>query len=276
MKRCIPQLLLILAAFLPSAASAQLWVESLTNTNLTFAFRGVDSLGVMAQEDQGAGARLSFNFDALAKTIRIDVTNLSGGWRTVGGAGGEENVFFGAGTLNGFGFDTAPSNLTANAFGAWGNSAFNAAGVGGTDWVNFSLNQNFNLNGGGRSQPYYMDIGTHSSGSVHAGLAAGRGASFLFKFDTSEFDSDLFNPIDFFFNDLDSSMWDMSFRFQQTSGLYNTHRCTYHCNCGDNGSDKVAIAFHLEEDLQVPEPSTYGLIGAGALLVLVLRRRLRR
>lgn len=269
MKRRIPILLLFLAALLPASVRAQLWIENLDDTNLTFAFRGVDALGVMAEEDQGAGARVSFSFNSTYKMIRIDLTNLSGGWRTVGVGDEQELVHFGAGTLKGFGFETAPNNLTATGSLAWGNSSLNLPGVFGTDWVNFALNQDYNLNGGGSSHPYYMDVGASSSGNVHAGLSAGHGATFLFAFNTPDFDASLFNPLDFFFNDLDADPWDMAFRFQQTSGLFD-HRCV------DSGSDKVALAFHLEEDFEVPEPSTYGLIGAGALLALVLRRRLRR
>ncbi len=283
MNRRIPTLLfsaLLLA--LPFSARAQLWVENLNTTNLTFAFRGVTSLGVLAEENQGAGARLSFNFDAAAQTLRIDVTNLSGGWRTVGAGAAQQLVRFGTGTLTGFGFETNPDNLWANRFAAWTNPAFNAPGIWGSDAINFVLNQNYELNGGGSDHPYYMDLGTSSSGNVHAGLASGYGASFRFRFTstTSGFDAATFNPYDFFFRDTDADPWDMSFRFQQTSGLPATYfsGCYNPCDnpCGNEGSDKVAVAFHLEEDLQVPEPSTYGLLGAAALLGLVVTRRLRR
>lgn len=278
MKRCIPSLLLVLAAVLPTISSAQIWIENRTDTNFTFAFRGHDSLGVLTAEDQYAGARLSFNFDSLAKTLRIDVTNLSGGWHIVGVGDEMEIKLFGAGTLTGFGFETAPDELTATAFDAGGNSAFNAFGYFGTDWVNFVLNQPFDLSGGGGGGdgPFDMDVGASRTGNVSAGLAAGHGASFLFTFNTPDFEANLFNPLDFFFLDDDADTWDMSFRFQQTSGIYKDHRCTHYCDCGGEGSDKVALAFHLEEDFQVPEPSTYGLLGAGALLALALGRRFRR
>ncbi len=285
MKRRAPFLALLTLLALPGVSHAQLWVENLNATNLTFAFRGLDSLGVLSEEDQGAGARLNVNFDVPGQTLRIHVTNLSGGWRTVGAGAEQALVKFGTGTLTGFGFETNPGNLWANAFASWSNTAFNAPGVWGSDAINFVLNQNYTLNGGGAAQPYYMDLGTSSSGNVHAGLASGHGATFRFRFTSpaSGFDAATFNPYDFFFRDNDADPWDMSFRFQQTSGLHSGRGaqfsgCYGSCAhpCDDDGSDKVAVAFHLEEDLQVPEPSTYGLIGAAALLGLVVTRRLRR
>ncbi len=174
----------------------------------------------------------------------------------------------------GFGFQTNPDNLLATAFSSWANAAFNTTGVLGTDSVNFILAQDYNVNGGGSTNPFYMDVGTATSGNLNVnggnpapGLAAGYGASVLFTFDTASFDAATFNPLDFFFRDSDPTTNDMSFRFQQTSGIGGT---------GNDGSDKVAVSFHLEEDYQVPEPATYGLFGAAALLGLALRRRFRR
>ena len=281
MNRRLPTLLLLAALLaLPFSARAQLWVENLSSTNLTFAFRGLTSLGVLAEEDQGAGARLSFDFDSAAKTLQIDITNLSGGWRTVGFGAEQQVVRFGSGTLTGFGFETNPGNLWANRFAAWGDSALNAPGVWGTDSIGFALSQNYTLNGGGAAQPYSMDLGAAHSGNVHSGLAAGHGASFRFRFTApgSAFDAATFNPYDFFFRDTDSDQWDMSFRFQQTDGRFATwDKCHPGCYspCGE-GSDKVAVSFNLENDYQVPEPSTYGLLGAAALAGLALFRRLRR
>lgn len=287
MKRRTPTSLLLALALLPLSASAQLWIENLTDTNLTFAFRGVTGLGVYANENQGAGARLSLNFDTTTRVLGIDVTNLSGGVRTVGTGAAQQNVFFGAGTLMGFGFETNPDNLLATWFGAWTNTAFNAPGTFGGDAINFNLTQDYNLSGGTGS-PFYMDVGTATGGNVNggnpsAGLSAGHGASFRFRFNSAAFDATTFNPFDFFFRDTDPDIYDMSFRFQQTSGLgqYDSARRSdsfghSFAQCDNDGSDKVAIVFNTEYDYEVPEPSTYGLIGAGALLALALHRRFRR
>ena len=294
MRLHFPTFVLCALFVFPGLSRGQLWIEQLTDTNLTFAFRGVTTpLAVYANENQGAGARLSLNFDAAAKTLRIDVTNLSGGTRIVGVGAKQESVFFGAGTLMGFGFETNPDNLWATSFSSWSNPAFNVSGPFWPDYTSFVLTQNYDL-AGGTSSPFVMDVGTATSTNVEggnptSGLAAGYGASFSFRFGGPRFDAATFNPLDFFFNDIDDDIYDMSFRFQQTSGLpqavsstsqFKTKDCFHtndRCGCGgDEGSDKVAVSFYLQEDYQVPEPSTYGLLGAGALLATVLWHRRRR
>ncbi len=285
MKRRPLHLFFLALSILPIAAFGQLWIEQRTATNLTFAFRGVNDLGVFTTENQGAGARLSLDFDTAAKRLAISVTNLSGGWRTVGVGDEQDTLYFGTGTLMGFGFETNPDNLQATSFASWASSALNA-GPAGLDPINFSLAQNYDLSGGGANQ-FYMDAGTAASGNVNGGnpgngLAAGYGAKFLFTFNTPSFNAATFNPLDFFFRDADPDIYDMSFRFQQTGGLGTASTPGRHsghftdCFENDNGSDKVAIVFNLEQDFEVPEPSTYGLIGAGALLALALHRRFRR
>lgn len=290
MKRRTPTPLLLALALLPLTASAQLWIENVSDTNLTFAFRGVTGLGVYANENQGAGARLSLTFDAAAKKLAIDLTNLSGGVRTVGTGAAQQDIYFGTGTLMGFGFETNPDNLYATAFSSWASASLNAPGTFGSDTIDFNLAQNYNLSGGGALNPFYMDVGTATGGNVNggnpgAGLASGHGAKFRFTFGSPAFDAATFNPFDFFFRDADPDIYDMSFRFQQTGGLDQCQPdagrkgkgfgdCFTQCH--DDGSDKVAIVFNTEFDYEVPEPSTYGLIGAGALLGLALHRRFRR
>ncbi|HEX2101719.1 MAG TPA: PEP-CTERM sorting domain-containing protein, partial [Candidatus Synoicihabitans sp.] len=213
----------------------------------------------------GAGARFNLTFNSSLRTLTVNVTNLSdnndSGTRTVQVGPNNTNVGFHAGALLGFGFEVNPNSLVLDRSGydrstGVANSAYNLPGVSGADSnVPNSFYDPLNF---GHAPAYNVDVGVYWDGSSSDRLDAGKGATYVFRFESTNFNSAIFNP-SLFWSSNASNQVDFSVVFNSTENKADW--------------DKVAIAFPL---MPIPEPSTYGLIGAGVLLgVAVLRRRRR-
>jgi hypothetical protein len=254
--------LAFLAAVLATTlvANAQILHTNKTASTFEVVFKSVNStnsLGkVAANENTGAGARLFFDFNSTLGTLTVDVTNYSGYTYN--------STSLSPGTLMGFGFELNPQNLTLTNFTQSLMAGLNVSGVVGAEpgGINFSAVTNYSIAGLAS-----VDIGADATGQGQGGnpdngLAGGFGARFVFTF--SGVDTAKFNPDDFWFTNPTTTA-DMIFRFQATG----TDR---------KGSDKTALYFGGNgggegEGDPVPEPSTYGLIGALILIGLIAKRR---
>jgi hypothetical protein len=118
------------------------------------------------------------------------------------------------------------------------------------------------------SPSYNQDYGV-SAPNPNYGINYGEKATFYFKFTHPSQDLTVANVAGFFDKAIDFSV-----RWQEVDTKYN-----YVNNCFDGPlSDKggVNLTFTADGDLPpTPEPSTYGLMGAAALLGLVAHRRMK-
>jgi PEP-CTERM motif len=203
---------------------------------------GVDSgnnLGVAID------ATFTFSINAGVGTLQLKLKNLAG---TAKASYGEGAGNYTGGILTGFGFD-GPMGATyiAGSF-AQALSASSLLEPGGIDFVPTIPYTETNPVGN-------FDFGAASSAPApHNGLAGGYEAVFTFKFNG---DLTYFTPGGFFsHNGTDA---DFGFRFQSIP-------------VGE-GSDK--FVYYVDDNPPIPEPSTYGLLGAGILIAIVGRKRVR-
>lgn len=209
--------------------------------------------GTVTTDNTGVAinALFQFNYGGTPGLLRLTLTNLSGTARPASEGGG----FYNTGVLTGFGFD-APAGVTyvAGSFTETLNNG-NPANLLEPSGINF-----------GPANPMSMpplgtfDFGAEaqSTGGVNNnGLSSGYEAIFTFQFSGTLTN---FNSAGFFSNN--GSDADLGFRFQTIGGQ-------------SGQSEKVA--FTIDDNPPIPEPSTYGLF-AGALLVglVTLKRRRAR
>lgn len=228
------------AVFAPNL-SAQIY-----DSSRQFTVVGQDSADTDSLGNTGVAVKALFEFDHELGYLRLTLTNLSG---TLG---------YTNGVLMGVGFD-GPSgiNYIANSF-TQVNVQFGEPG--GVDYEMGNPGYTFT---GGIDGSFDFGASTtgadgNGGGSPSDGLAGGYYASFQFRFDGDLSD---FNADDFF--DQNGTASDIGFRFQ---------------GVGRRGEDSDKIVYYVSdiENTPIPEPSTYGLIGAGLLLAMVARRRFQR
>lgn len=242
MKKTITSILA--ASLLASIASAQLWVENTSATNLTFSFRGLTGGPVNTSNSELAGGRVTINLTNIAATsfnVSFNIENLSGLNTLVGNP--SSLVSFGPGVFTGLGFSVqSPWTFTTmNAVTGWASQAPGS----------FSPSPTFSY-----------EVGAETTNGTNDSIP-GLGANQTFVFNFSKGAMQAAPTIASVFEAFAGGSY-FVFRIQATGG--------------QAGSDKVGIDLGGGPPFgnPVPEPSTYGLIGAMALLGLMVVRQIRR
>jgi hypothetical protein len=206
-----------------------------------------DAPSVFTTENTGVAVDALFKFDHELGYLEITLSNLSGTPKPGGGS-------YTDGILVGFGFD-GPTGLSykSGSFSAEGFTAGEPSGV------NFVLGLGFSMSGGlGAAGNGSFDFGAGvggadgngAGGSPAAGIAGGYSATFRFQF---EGDLTAFNASSFFAQNGGDA--DLGFRLKAV---------------GADGSYSEKIAFVVADEIPpVPEPTSYGVIGAAMLLCAV-------
>ena len=215
------------------------------NAQLLFDFFA-ESNASNSSENTGVAVSGSVVVDTTLGTVKITINNLAGTAKPGGGN-------YGPGDIVAFGFHDSPDSSGANSliFGLTSDTT-------GEDW---SAVDPFTAMWAA-GQPYYgaeADNKGDAPGNTSSDAIADGEMGVMFTFTTAD-TAGLAN-VAAYWTANDSEDWstpaaDMLFRFQSTNGA---------------GSDKIAVNL-----VEVPEPSTYGLFGAGALAALIAIRRFRR
>lgn len=221
----------------------------------------------------GVVTRFTIWINANTNTLAVDIDNA----RPLTNGGNTQ-----VGTLTGFGFNTpwaiasqssdSPGTVAVSAKWTSVNSghggvptAFPTAGQVNTADDFWSEETPYNL-----SPSFNNDYGVKAN-NPNTGIEYGEKATFVFKFSQ---DINVANFAGFFNNNISTANdYDFSVRWQEVGKKsdYGLHGD----GCAD-GSDKGGkdLPFFSDGDLPpTPEPSTYGLMGAAALLGLVAHRR---
>ena len=222
----------------------------------------------------GVTSRFTIWIDATSNTFVVDINNA---------LPATNNAY--VGTLVGFAFNT-PFAITAQTGNAdnssvkfksqwWGSgqTASNPSGSWKNDdyWTELPTSNGGYYNVDGKS--YDQDYGVYTS-SESKGVKYGQKATFSFTFSSNVTAGNIANFFDNAFSQTNHNNRDYDVTVEWT-GV--TQKKNYPSDCGTycdiGGYD---IPFFQEGDLPpTPEPSTYGLMGAGALLGLVAHRRMK-
>lgn len=234
-------------ALRPLACASLLFITSATNSSAQlFHIVANDALpGVTTSENTGVAvdALFEFNYGGTPGLLRLTLSNLSGTARPAIEGGG----FYTDGVLVGFGFD-APVGITYTA-GSF-TQTLAPGSLAEPFGVDFAPEITFDLNGLAS-----FDFGAGADDPVPKyGLSGGYSAIFTLQFEGNLTN---FNSSGFFANN--GSDADIGFRFQDV---------------GVNGEESEKVAFVVENP-PIPEPSTYGFIGAALLMGIVARKRFR-
>ena len=187
--------------------------------------------------DTGVEAQFTFTFDDTANTVTVWIDN------TIAGVGGVQ------GRITSFGFNTPFSGAELGVDGA--NVSFTEDASG--DWASFvpyDLDPNPPF-----GQDYGVGIGSNPEGGGSGGILFGETATFVFTFPD-------FEGMDGWGGE-DS----LSVRFQSVGADGSFEDSDKVIGTPDDGGGGSGF---------VPEPSTYGMFGALALLGLMVVRQLRR
>ncbi len=187
----------------------------------------------------GVKSRFVFTVDPATNKLKVEIDN------TIAG----KNGF--TGTITSFGFNTPFTNEQLGGSGSNVTFTQRLNGIlvsGDNKWTKFDP-YGISQNGGMYSQDFGVGAGNvPEGGNANKGIKFGDTAKFVFNFPD-------FSSATGFFN----SAHNLSVRWQEVEN-----------NACNNFSD---VGWSIEECPPVPEPSTYGLIGAGALVGLALWRR---
>jgi hypothetical protein len=204
-------------------------------------------------------AKFEFSVSPTVGTLKLTLTNLAGTAKSIWGEGAGNYT---SGILTQFAFDI-PSNLKLISGSTRFTEALAPGNGGETGGIDFELDVPQTIGA------WSYDFGADSV-SEAKGLAGGFSAIFTFKFTgttTANTPAALanFNTGNFFkTNGSASNDPDMGFRFENVGP-----------GCDD---DFDKFAYWVNDNPPIPEPSTYGLMGAGALVgaIIVKRRRAAR
>lgn len=229
----------LFALCLAPRASAQLFHIVSKDT-----FPGVDSWN---NTGIALNAKFEFNYGGTTGLLRLTLTNLGGTARPVAEGGGT----YISGSLTQFGFDT-PTGLSLVS-GSYSQALASGSG-------SEPSGINFVLDVGQTIGAWNFDFGADSS-TIPKGLSGGYSAIFNFKFTGSASALSKFNAAGFFANNGTDA--DMGFRFDNIQP--------------DCPVDYDKLAFWVDDtpNAPIPEPSTYGILGAAALFGMIGFKRYR-
>jgi hypothetical protein len=260
MSTALRSILLFVAAatVLPVAALAQI---------TTHTFR-VDSTvhdtwwSSTSNPNRRVGADVTIKFDYSVGTIGSGVAKLTFDITNLGPADG-----FNRSDLTGFGFNL-PANFGSPSFSYSLLTPGEPGGIGFGQKANYSVSYGGTFDRGVRLSYGGTNYSEHSGGDPRYGLRSGFTTRFVFSFNVTGSNKDVFEDhfnVAAFFAGTDP---EMVFRFRDVKTPLPNKPTSF-----DTLNAKVVVSEQFGGGEEVPEPSTYGILGALLLAGLVVRRR---